>query len=859
MLAQTYTYDVDAAGNSAPTYELTGDLPADAIDPLTGLIQWIPDEVGDHQVTVIATNSNGSKAQPFTITVQEEVCPENMISYWELNEDSGPHYIDSIGTNDGECAGTCPDASLGLIGGAQSFDNNTGINISPDASFDWGYGQSFSIGFWLKREPTLSGVEVIIGRDDSTSNLHWWSGLWSDGTAAFVLLDTNGNGGDLLRGTSVVSDGAWHYIVVVQDADNNQNILYVDGFIEDATSYTYTAGFESVTAPLNIGWLNLTGSSGYHYKGQIDELALFGRALTDGEIQVQHTNGLAGYRYCEVAFSPLITTTPDTEVAVSSLYTYNVDAVGIPAPTFALTVKPDGMSIDPDTGMILWTPSPDQEGQHSVAVAASNSSGTDLQNFTIDVNADGDGDGYSVANDCDDTDPTVNPGATEVPYNGKDDDCNPGTPDDDLDGDTYGIANDCDDTDPNVNPGATEVCNGIDDNCADGIDEGCVTYYEDADNDGYGNPNASQQSISQPAGYVENSEDCDDTDPNVNPGATEVCNGIDDNCADGVDEGCDNYYEDADNDGYGNPNASQQSTSQPAGYVENPGDCDDTDPNVNPAQEEVCNGIDDNCADGIDEGVKITFYKDSDADGYSDGTTAIECVRPDEHYLGTELISTSGDCDDTDSNVNPGTAEILNDGIDQDCDGGDLWIDEVDGTITLLGTVNPNEDPYNTEDKPEGLIYDLIQVGVDVSGTPEGVAVFKVMLPNPAPADYLWYKFTREGKWVNFDRDAISDGTGDGAVFNDSRTEVTIYVTDNSIFDHDLTEGYVLDPSGIGEKAATGSSVTPVSAGDGGGGGGGGCFIATSASQGPLGLIQVFIVTLLVATVGALTRTTRNI
>lgn len=63
------------------------------------------------------------------------------------------------------------------------------------------------------------------------------------------------------------------------------------------------------------------------------------------------------------------------------------------------------------------------------------------------------------------------------------------------------------------------------------------TFYEDSDGDGYGNPAATVSECTAPVGYVANPDDCDDTDPAVNPGETEVCNGIDDNCDGTVDEG----------------------------------------------------------------------------------------------------------------------------------------------------------------------------------------------------------------------------------------------------------------------------------------------------------------------------------
>jgi hypothetical protein len=91
-----------------------------------------------------------------------------------------------------------------------------------------------------------------------------------------------------------------------------------------------------------------------------------------------------------------------------------------------------------------------------------------------------------------------------------------------------------------------ETCDGLDNNCDGSTDEGVKNiYYEDSDDDGYGNPASTTEACTAPEGYVEDSTDCDDSAGSVNPGADEVCdNGVDDNCdlsTDCLDSSCSEF------------------------------------------------------------------------------------------------------------------------------------------------------------------------------------------------------------------------------------------------------------------------------------------------------------------------------
>ena len=99
------------------------------------------------------------------------------------------------------------------------------------------------------------------------------------------------------------------------------------------------------------------------------------------------------------------------------------------------------------------------------------------------------------------------------------------------------------------------------------------------------------------------------------------------------------------------------------GYTPAEGDCDDDDPEVNPGAIEVCNGLNDDCDEEIDEGLGFLAYRDADADGFGTTTDFLEiCELPDGYTL------IGGDCDDSNAAISPGAVELCNE-LDDDCDG----------------------------------------------------------------------------------------------------------------------------------------------------------------------------------------------
>ncbi|MCB9758863.1 MAG: hypothetical protein H6739_03410 [Alphaproteobacteria bacterium] len=243
--------------------------------------------------------------------------------------------------------------------------------------------------------------------------------------------------------------------------------------------------------------------------------------------------------------------------------------------SLALSDGPFSLSrtaLDIDAGstasVTLWfAPVDGDPAEANLSLAFSDGSAADLS-LLGQTDPDGDADGHAHedlgGDDCDDEDPSIHPGATEVWYDDVDQDC-AGDSDHDADGDGYEQVpegRDCDDADGSVHPGAVDTWyDGVDQDCAGDSDY-------DVDGDGYD---------AEPWG-----PDCDDSTTRISPSAAEIW-------YDGQDFDCDGGSDyDADGDGY---------DAEPWGL-----DCDDRDAGVAPETPELADGVDQDCDSLVDEG-----------------------------------------------------------------------------------------------------------------------------------------------------------------------------------------------------------------------------------------------------------------
>ncbi|MFC1769163.1 MopE-related protein [Nanoarchaeota archaeon] len=236
-------------------------------------------------------------------------------------------------------------------------------------------------------------------------------------------------------------------------------------------------------------------------------------------------------------------------------------------------------------------------------------------------------------------------------------------PADDLDFDTYNNSVDCDDNNASI------WLN--------------ITGYPDDDGDLFGNGSESTVFCTNgalPPGEVADNTDCNDGNFSIKPNGTEIF-------ADGIDSDCDGNeqcYLDADNDTYGHISANITSTDL---------DCADSN------ESSVNTDCDDNDAA---EYPGVTWYADSDGDLFGNASSSSSCDR----NLGSDVLDNT-DCIDTNSSINPNGTEIVNDGIDSNCDTNELcYVDADDDNFRPNATANVSSADLDCTDSGEAITAD---------------------------------------------------------------------------------------------------------------------------------------------------------
>jgi hypothetical protein len=252
-----------------------GSLPAGLTFSSSGLLSGAPTVAGNYSFTVRATDSNNLTVdETFTLQVLPKVLPPaGIVSWWRAENNAQ----DSIGTNHGTLTNGATFAA-GEVGNAFSLDGTDDYVSIPSINI----GTKYSVEFWVF--PTRNiGFEHLVSNGASSTNfgalyfngdhIEYWEGPTNPVTRTAA---------------GSVPRNAWSHVALTYE--NGYDLIYINGVPAASTAFHS----ETFNNALEFGYAVTGGGIDNHFKGLLDEVSLYNRALSSSEIIALYSAGVLG-------------------------------------------------------------------------------------------------------------------------------------------------------------------------------------------------------------------------------------------------------------------------------------------------------------------------------------------------------------------------------------------------------------------------------------------------------------------------------------------------------------------------------------------------------------------------------------
>ena len=278
---------------------------------------------------------------------------DSLISWWELNESSGSR-VDAHGSNDLSDINTVL-AATGKQGNGADFEatNSEALTISDASQSGLDITGDFSVSLWLNGE-TAGGNGVLFSKwlttgDQRSYALFWWS----SGNVLRTYISSDGTNANTskISVSGALSGSTWYHVVFVYDASAGEVTLYIDGTATGVGATGHKTSIHSGSAQFALG--DASGDFGY-LDGILDEVAIWSRTLTSGEVSELYNSG-AGLSYADTAGNT--TVSPAAQVLTSSLPAPAVTG----AASVAVAAQVLTASLPAETVIANWQVSPNAQ------------------------------------------------------------------------------------------------------------------------------------------------------------------------------------------------------------------------------------------------------------------------------------------------------------------------------------------------------------------------------------------------------------------------------------------------------------------------------------------------------------------